>query len=160
MCSLCMMRTPNSRISLRSNVHGFSLIELLMTMALMGLVATLAGPSLTALLARIQVDLFAKSVASELRWARQQAMTEHDRVRLVFDESRRAIVAQIGSDRVLHHEVSYVDKGIQMDEPSAGPDVVFHPSGRSATATTIQFRNRYGQAHAITVSLNGRVTIR
>ncbi|MFO0707014.1 MAG: GspH/FimT family pseudopilin [Nitrospira sp.] len=155
-----MMRTPNRRASIRSNIDGFSLIELLVTMAIMGLVSTLAGPSFTALAARIQVDLFAKSVASELRWARQWAMTEHDRVRLVFDENRRAIVAQVGSDRVLHHEVSYVGKGIEMDEPSAGSDVVFHPSGRSATATTIQFRNRYGQAHTITVSLNGRVTIR
>lgn len=120
----------------------------------------LAIPNLMALNERIQVDGFAKQIASELRWARQWAISKQDRVRLVVDQDRRAIVALVGSDRVQHHIVSYQHKGLEVDEPTAGPDIVFHPSGRSATATTIHFRNGQGYAHAITVSLTGWVTIR
>lgn len=129
-------------------------------MAIVGIVSALAIPNLMMLNARMQADLFAQEISSELRWARQWAIYKRDRVRLVFDRDRQAIVAQVGSDRVQHHLLSYQHKGLEVDEPSAGPDVVFHPSGRSATATTIQFRNRQGHSHAITVSLTGRVSIR
>ncbi len=129
-------------------------------MAIVGLVSALAIPNLMALGARIDADVFAKQISSELRWARQWAISKQDRVRLVFDQERQAIVAQVGSERVQHHLVSYQHRGLEIDEPSAGPDVVFHPSGRSATATTIQFRNRQGNTRAITVSLTGRVSVR
>lgn len=143
-----------------ARAEGFSLVETLVTAAIIGIVSVLAIPNLMALHARMQSNVFAKEVASELRWARQWAISTRDRVRLVFDQDRQAIVAQVGSDRVQHHLLSYQSKGLEIDEPSAGPDVVFHPSGRSATATTIQFRNGQGHTHTITVSLTGRVSIR
>lgn len=139
---------------------GFSLVEALTSVVIVGLVSALAIPNLMALHARVQADVFAKEVASELRWARQWAISKRDRVWLVFDQDRQSIVAQVGNDRVQHHLLSYQQKGLAIDEPSAGPDVVFHPSGRSATATTIQFHNGQGQTHTITVSLTGRVSIR
>lgn len=129
-------------------------------MAIVGLVSALAIPNLMALDARVDADVFAKQISSELRWARQWAISKQDRVRLVFDQERQAIVAQVGSERVQHHLVSYQHRGLEIEELSAGPDVVFHPSGRSATATTIQFRNRQGHTRAITVSLTGRVSVR
>jgi type IV fimbrial biogenesis protein FimT len=135
-------------------------VETLISMAIVGLVSALAIPNLMALGARVDADVFAKQISSELRWARQWAISKRDRVRLVFDQDRQAIVAQVGSERVQHHLVSYQHRGLEIDEPSAGPDVVFHPSGRSATATTIQFRNRQGHTRAITVSLTGRVSVR
>ena len=142
------------------NADGFSLVETLISAAIVGMVSVLAIPSLMTLNARMQADLFAQEISSELRWARQWAISKQDRVRLVFDQDQRVIVTQVGSDRIQHHLLSYQHKGLEIDEPSAGPEVVFHPSGRSATATTIQFRNRQGHTHAITVSLTGRVSIR
>jgi type IV fimbrial biogenesis protein FimT len=142
------------------NADGFSLVETLISAAIVGMVSVLAIPGLMTLNARMQADLFAQEISSELRWARQWAISKQDRVRLVFDQDQRVIVTQVGSDRIQHHLLSYQHKGLEIDEPSAGPEVVFHPSGRSATATTIQFRNRQGHTHAITVSLTGRVSIR
>lgn len=149
-----------NRKSLAGRAEGFSLVEAMTSMAIVGIMSALAIPNLMALNARVQADMFAQELSSELRWARQWAISKQDRVRVVFDQDRQAIVAQVGNDRVQHHQLSYQHKGVEIDEPSAGPDVVFHPSGRSATATTIQFRNGHGQAHTITVSLAGRVSIR
>lgn len=155
-----MSQCKARRQSRWKSAEGFSLVETLISLAIVGLVSALAVPNLMALNARIEADTFAKQISSELRWARQWAISKQDRVRLVFDQDRQAIVAQVGSDRVQHHLLSYQQKGVEIDEPSAGPDVVFHPSGRSATATTIQFRNRQGHTRAITVSLTGRVSMR
>ncbi len=155
-----MSRRKTRLRSIWVTADGFSLVETLTVMAIVGLVSALAIPNLMALNARMQVETFAKQISSELRWARQWAISRQDRVRLVFDQDRQAIVVQVGSDRVQHHLLSYQHKGLEIDEPSAGPDVVFHPSGRSATATTIRFRNGHGYAHTITVSLTGRVAIR
>lgn len=155
-----MSRWSTNRKSFLGSENGFSLTEALISMAIVGLVSALAIPNLMMLNARMQTDVFAQQISSELRWARQWAISKRDRVRLVFDQDRQAIVAQVGNDRVQHHQLSYQHKGLEIDEPSAGPDVVFHPSGRSATATTIQFRNGQGHARTITVSLTGRVSIR
>lgn len=155
-----MNRCRANRTSIVVSADGFSLVEALISVAIVGMVSALAIPNLMTLSARMQADLFAQEISSELRWARQWAISKQDRVRLVFDQDRQAIVAQVGSDRVQHHLLSYQHKGLEIDEPSAGPEVVFHPSGRSATATTIQFRNGHGHAHTITVSLTGRVAIR
>lgn len=155
-----MSRYRSRKPSVWGSAGGFSLVELLITVSIVGIMSGLAIPNLNALKARVQTDLFAKEIASELRWARQWAISKRDRVRLVFDQDRQAIVVQVGSDRVQHHQLSYDHKGLEIDEPSAGPDVVFHPSGRSATATTILFRDGYGRTQTITVSLTGRVSIR
>jgi type IV fimbrial biogenesis protein FimT len=155
-----MNRCRANRTSVVVNADGFSVVEVLISMAIVGFVSALAIPNLMMLKARIQADLFAQEISSELRWARQWAISKRDRARLVFDRDQQAIVAQVGSDRAQHHLLSYQHKGMEIDEPSAGPDVVFHPSGRSATATTIQFRNRQGHTRVITVSLTGRVSIR
>jgi type IV fimbrial biogenesis protein FimT len=53
----------------------------------------------------------------------------------------------------------YSDKGIALDEPTAGLDLFFHPSGRSASATTIIIHDREHRRTTVTVSLTGRVVI-
>lgn len=139
--------------------YGFSLIELVTIVAIVGMVAMLAVPDLLALSRRMQTDLFARELASELRQAKQLAMTLRDRVYLTVDREQRIILTQVGPARLLHHVFSYADRAIDLDEPSAGPELVFHPSGRSATATTIRFHNVQGERGTLTVSLTGRVSI-
>ena len=152
------MRTA-ARTTLLNGEYGFTLVEIMTVVAVIGIVVTLAVPDLMALSRRMQTDLFAKELASELRQARQLAITRRDRVYLVFDRDQRTILVQVGRDRVLHHTFQYADRAMDMDEPSAGSDLVFHPSGRSATATTIRLHHARGENATITVSLTGRVSI-
>jgi type IV fimbrial biogenesis protein FimT len=141
------------------NQEGKSLIEMLMVLTIIGLASALAGPHFLTLASRVQVHSATEEIASELRLARQLALTKRDRVRLVFDLEQRTIVARFVNGGTTHHVYRYEDRGIVIEKPSAGLEILFHPSGRSATATTIQLRGREGQIQKLTVSLTGRVAV-
>jgi type IV fimbrial biogenesis protein FimT len=139
------------------NQDGRSLLETMMALAVLGLATIMAVPNFLSLASRAHVQAASDEIASELRLARQLALAKRDRVRLVFDLERRTISAELVNRGETHHIYSYGDKGIVLESPSAGPEILFHPSGRSATATTIQLRSREGQVRKVTVSLTGRV---
>jgi type IV fimbrial biogenesis protein FimT len=47
---------------------------------------------------------------------------------------------------------------VVVEEPTAGPELLFHPSGRSVTPTTIRVRDSQGRETTFTVSITGRVS--
>jgi len=139
--------------------EGKTLVELMIAVAIIGIVSSLSSPSLSDLHVRVQTRSVTEEIASELRLARQLAMTHRDRVRVVFDLEREALESQFVDSATTHHVFTYSNRGVFIAEPSAGPEIVFHPSGRSATATTISLRNSQGEVQQVTVSITGRVSI-
>ena len=138
---------------------GKTLMELMMVVAILGMVSGMAVPNFLALYSRAQVRSVTENIASELRLARQLAITARDRVRVQFDLDQRAMAATLEAGAQAPRIYRYRDSGVVVEEPSAGAEIVFYPSGRSATASTIRLRSREGQAHTLTVSMTGRVSI-
>ncbi len=139
--------------------EGKTLTELLVVVGIVGMVASMALPNFMSLKARTQVRCAAEEVASELRLAKQLALTNNDRVRILIDQDQRELVTQFVQSGLTHHVYRYSDKHLVIEEPSAGPEILFHPSGRSATATTIYLRSQEGHSEKLTVSITGRVSI-
>jgi type IV fimbrial biogenesis protein FimT len=139
--------------------EGKTLTELMVVAAIIGMVVMLAVPSYSVLNSRTQVRCVTEEIASELRLARQLAMTHRDRVRIVIDLEQQALTTQFVNTATTHHVYHYGGKGIAIEEPSAGPEIVFHPSGRSASATTIQLHSLERQTQKLTVSITGRVSL-
>jgi type IV fimbrial biogenesis protein FimT len=139
--------------------EGKTLTELMVVAAIIGMVVMLAVPSYSVLNSRTQVRCVTEEIASELRLARQLAMTHRDRVRIVIDLEQQALTTQFVNTATTHHVYHYGGKGIAIEEPSAGPEIVFRPSGRSASATTIQLHSLEGQTQKLTVSITGRVSL-
>lgn len=139
--------------------EGKTLMELMVVVAIMGIVSALAAPNFLMLNSRTQARCATEEIASELRLARQLAIAHRDRVRIVIDFEQQALIAQFVNSATTHHVYRYGDKGIVIEEPSTGPEILFHPSGRSATATTIQLRSKEGQVRKLTVGITGRVSI-
>ncbi len=134
--------------------EGHTFMELMVVLAVAGITSALAIPNFRTLNSGVQIHSATEEVASELRLARQLAITHRDRVRITFD------LGQInGSEATPHHVYRYADKEVDIEEPSTGPEILFHPSGRSATATTIHLRNKEGQTQTVTVGITGRVSI-
>ena len=140
-------------------IAGKSLAELVIVAAIMSLAAAMAVPTYQNFYTGLQGRTAAAEIASTLRMARQLAMARRERLLVRFDLSQRIItVRQEDSGGVLN-VYRYADKGIVLDEPTAGLDLFFHPSGRSASATTIVMYDRNHRRNTVTVSLTGRVAV-
>jgi type IV fimbrial biogenesis protein FimT len=138
---------------------GKSLAEVAIVTAIVGIVAALAAPVYQSFHTRLQGRTATAEIASTLRMARHLAMARRERLLIRFDLSQRTLtLRQADADLVLN-VYSYADKGIVVDEPTAGPDLFFHPSGRSASASTIVIHDRDHRRMTITVSVTGRVGI-
>ena len=141
------------------NQEGKTLTELMVVVAIIGMVATMAFPNYSVFNSRSQIRCTTEEIASELRLARQLAMTYRDRVRIVVDLEQHTLTTQFVNTATIHHAYHYGGKGIVIEEPSAGPEILFHPSGRSASPTTIQLHSLEGQTQQLTVSITGRVSL-
>lgn len=139
--------------------EGKTVTELLVVVGIVGILVCMALPNFMTLNARTQVRCTAEEIASELRLAKQLALTNRDRVRILIDLDQRELVTQFVRSGLTHHVYRYSDKNLVIEEPSAGSEILFHPSGRSATATTIHLHSQEGQSQKLTVSITGRVSI-
>ncbi|HXH86777.1 MAG TPA: GspH/FimT family pseudopilin, partial [Nitrospira sp.] len=124
-----------------------------------GIMAAMAVPSFKSMTARAQARSAAAEIASELRMARQLAMARRERLLVRFDLSEQTITLRRADNEAVLEVYRYADKDIVLDEPSAGVDLYFHPSGRSASAATIVIHDKEDRRFTVTVSLTGRVVI-
>jgi type IV fimbrial biogenesis protein FimT len=138
---------------------GKSLTELMMVVAVVGIVAAMAAPAYQSFHARLEGRTVTAEIASTLRMARQLAMARRERLLLRFDVLRRTITLLRPDAGTILNVYSYADKNIVLDKPTAGTDLFFHPSGRSASASTIVIYDRERRRTIVTVSLTGRVVI-
>ena len=154
------MHTNDVYAGVMMNRDGHTLLEVLVVLVVVGILSAMAGPNLLHAYARVQLHAVAEQIASELRLARQLARTHRDRVVVTFDAHHKTIETKHRNGMTLHLQYHYEKTGVTVDEPSAGPDILFHPNGRYATATTIWLRNTEGEVRRMTVGLTGRVRIK
>lgn len=57
-----------------SHQHGFTIIELLVVVAILGVLAALAGPSFTETIKRYRVNSIREDLMSSIQWARSEAV--------------------------------------------------------------------------------------
>jgi type IV fimbrial biogenesis protein FimT len=65
-------------------VSGFTMVELITTLAIIALASALSGPSLSKLLSQGRLRGATRQVVSDLMWARMQAVTQKNEFRIFF----------------------------------------------------------------------------
>jgi type IV fimbrial biogenesis protein FimT len=147
------------KVTVCSTESGKSLAELMVVVAIIAIMAAIAVPSYQGMATRIQARSGVAEIASMLRMARELAMARRERLLVRFDLLEKTVTLRQADTEGLLEVYRYSDKGIALDEPTAGLDLFFHPSGRSASATTIIIHDREHRRTTVTVSLTGRVVI-
>ena len=139
---------------------GASLIELTLMTGVIAIVLAFAGAGFVAAASRYQGKAAAAELAAELRAARYLAIMRRERVRMVFEPAQgRVRTERADEPKELIRQYVYGERNIVLERLSNGPSIIFYPSGRAATATTIMLRNGQQERWQITVSLTGRISI-
>lgn len=141
------------------NERGKSLVEIIMVMTLVVVMTAMTGQVLVAATVRQQGQAVATELANELRAARYLAILRRERIRVVFEPGLNRVRTEPADapGRTIR-KYEFHGKGVTVERLSNGPSIVFHPSGRAASASTITLRNRQQGQWQLTVSLIGRVS--
>ena len=159
---------------------GFTLVELMVVVALIGILAVVAALNAFAIMPRYQLRAAASEFAGNLRRARMDAIRSFSNVRVVFDQDGNTY--SIGSRTVPNRGTltSHYGGGVcfgfgrATTSASAGSSrlpaspITFQGKPRSVTfnqrglsnAGTVYFANRHGDCCAVVVSTSGRIRMR
>ena len=141
---------------------GFTLIELMIVIAIMGIIATMAVPSYQTFMAQRRLNGAARQVMSDLMAARMQAITQNNEFKVFFpDNHQYQILDDDDNDGIADTGEAVHTKDIQTDyydvTISRTGDPIFYPRG-TAWGTSITVTNSRG-SKCVSVASTGRVKI-
>lgn len=139
--------------------EGKSLIEIVMVMALVLVMTAFTGAGLMAATAKQRGRVVATDLANELRAARYLAIMRREPIRVVLEPgtaTMRVESARTPGQKI--REYDFREKGLTIERLSSGTDILFQPSGRAASPSTITLTNHQQERWQLTVSLIGRVS--
>jgi len=140
--------------------RGASVVELMMVMGVASLMLVFAGEGFLAAASRQQEQAVTTELAAELRAARALSMLRRERVRVRFEPGGAMVVAErADAPGTPLRQYDFRKTGLVVEQLSNGASVIFYPSGRSASPTTITLANRRHEQRRLTVSLTGRVSV-
>ncbi len=163
---------------LRNNSRGFSLIELAMLLAIVGIMAGFSIPVLNSTLQDVRLIGDARNIATGLTYAKLSAVSQTTRCRLSFDLGNN----QWSTTKLNRTSGSYEAQGSAnwLTNGGSPTGAVFNTSSSSSpsgfptsSSTTITFNSRgipiegpsviyvsnSGSNYAVTVSLSGKVQV-
>ena len=144
---------------------GFTLIEILLVMAVISIMAAMTVPMIAGAMERYYVISAGQQVASTIRLARFQAVARNSNVQITFDEAAGTYQTEVwdsvdmawdalGEVQILPRDITFV---------GAPADIAIEPTGRTADTAgcpcTITVSNENDDTRTITVSRSGRVQL-
>ncbi len=140
--------------------EGFTLLEIIIVIAIAGIIAAIAVPSLVNQLPRYRLSGAARQVMGDLMWARMEAVSEKNEFRIfVIDSHRYQILDDDDNDGIVGSGEKVRVKDIRDEYPDVSisntTNPIFFPRG-SASMGTITLSNSSG-SKKLKIHLTGRV---
>lgn len=141
--------------------NGFSLIELIVVVAILAVIAGVTIPVYTGMKPSIRLSGATSQVMGDLMWARMQAVSQNNEYKIFFlDDRRYQILDDDNGNGNIDSDESTITKDIQEKyydvtyTSTANP--IFHPRGNAAPAASITLMNSHG-TKTVTIAITGRV---
>ncbi len=140
---------------------GYTLIELLVVISIIIIVAIIAFPYLGGWGPRLKLSNSARDIVSDLRLARQYAVSQNKQFKVIFDVDNEQYELKrgnkpFGSDAWT--EVEYTRDYTEADSPyysiniySVTNDVIFNPDGSVSNALVVELRNAKGERYQVRI---------
>ncbi len=149
----------NYKCSLFSR-RGFTLIEMLVSIVILSSLFAIALPIWSAVIPGYQLNSAARQMATELHSARNRAMAQYRRFRLVFNSATTYSVERETTPGAADYTLFSGPKSL----PSAitatfNNTPIFQTRGDASPAGTVTLTNSTGASKVITVSSTGKVDI-
>lgn len=153
----------------RNRRDGFTLVELMIVIAVIGILAAIAAPSYQTYMAQRRLNGAARHLAMHLMQARSQAITTNKQiiVNLLNNQQYAFVTDNDGDESVSEGDTTESSYDIQPDyydvtfaAASAGYNPLFRPNGTAKNGTIDIISSLPGLvAKQITISTAGRVRI-
>ncbi len=145
--------------------RGFTLIEVLIVLAVVGIMAAIATPGYSTFMAQRRLNGAARQVMTDMLLARQQAVSQNHEFKVFFSGNgyEYTILSDSDNDGTADTGETTVVKNIQTDYYdvtfSALADPVFYPRGTADTTTVTLTSAKTGGVKYVKAALTGRVKI-
>jgi prepilin-type N-terminal cleavage/methylation domain-containing protein len=134
------------------NDKGFSMIELIVVLAVMGIVAAIAAPNWNSLLPNYALNNSTRQVQSELHNIKMRAAAENIGFQFAYMQGASGYTIQRDSKTLVTKPLA---EGTTITKEGT---IVFSPRG-TASGNRVRLRNANGICRQVVVSQTGRVRI-
>ncbi|MEW6334909.1 MAG: GspH/FimT family pseudopilin [Thermodesulfobacteriota bacterium] len=148
------------------NKTGLTLLELIIVVAILGIVSAIAAPNFMNYMAERRLKGAARMVMSDLMAARQNAVSRNHEFKVFFSEDQMTytILADANNNGSADTGEATEAKNIRNDyydiALGASANPIFSPRGTASPGSTVTLTSaRTGATQCVTVGLTGRVKI-
>lgn len=144
--------------------HGFSLVEILVAIAILAILLGIAMPNFFTLMPTYRLNGAARQLLSDLMWARMKAVQEGNEFKVTFlDNHQYKLLDDDNNNGSADTGEWNLTKDIQTNYSdvtfSASANPIFYPRGNASANINITVTNSSGSTRTVKVSLTGRVKI-
>lgn len=141
-----------------SNNHGFTLVELMITIALLAIVATIAVPNFTQFIRNNQVQAKADELGSFLQYARAQAVSKRKTYEVNFSDISNKVTLKQQDQSGIERELTVTPATATLRfKGNSNNLLVYLPNGTVEDSANISvcFENEAANGYVIEVRASG-----
>lgn len=142
---------------MRRFLHGFTLVELMVALALVGILATLAAPAFQGAMERSRADSDMNELRTALNFARLEAINKSRLIAVAAADQGWASGMTVTDGNSVIRELSAMKGGAELETEGGEVELVFNNLGGLESAEVAFTYTRGGTAKNMKVCPTGRI---